>query len=409
MDDLRPEIHEAFADQQSKLGNLADSRERLVRGALAARNVHREGRTQLAAGVAALVIAALVIATFAYVRNGVGATRHGPPVPASSPTPLSRPLSVSNDTPVILYSDPVNEAQVDGITWDGKQKGKVAWPAKQATANPPANLFATAAEIRDRSGAVVATGNFYGKSFIGTWADDGQHFCLMVPAGLPGPSGVPAILQLVLPGQAPRTVAQVGRMYEQVITKVFACSVRKDRAVVFQSFGNSPAAAQYWVVQLSTGKVLWTHTFNPSSATLVVASPDGEYISETSVAQANPGSAIYSADGTHLAQLSASVDAFCWDGSLAVTNGGNVSQPVTVVAWRSGNVLWSGPAGYILSRVEPQPDGSSLAIWISAPTQLTYASGPHADLYVIASDGHVIAHVRDTTSYLISAPALSPG
>jgi hypothetical protein len=140
-----------------------------------------------------------------------------------------------------------------------------------------------------------------------------------------------------------------------------------------------------------------------------VASPDGEYISETSVAQANPGSAIYSADGTHLAQLSASVDAFCWDGSLAVTNGGNVSQPVTVVAWRSGNLLWTGPAGYILSRVEPQPDGSSLAIWISAPTQLTYASGPHADLYVIASDGHVIAHVRDTTSYLISAPALSPG
>src|SRR6266849_511954 len=90
MDELRPEIQEAFAKEQSKLGNVADSRERLVRGALAARNVHREGRTQLAAGVAAVVIAALVIATFAYVRNGIGPARHAPPVPASSPTPLSR-------------------------------------------------------------------------------------------------------------------------------------------------------------------------------------------------------------------------------------------------------------------------------------------------------------------------------
>jgi hypothetical protein len=322
---------------------------------------------------------------------------------------MSRPLNVSNDTPVILFADPVNEAQVDGITWDGKQKGKVDWPAKQVAPNPSANLFATATEIRDRSGKVVATGNFGGKSFVGTWSDDGQQICSMVPAGLPGPNGTPAILQIVTPGQTPRTVAQVGRMYEQVITRVFACSVRKDRAVVFQGFGNSPAAAQYWVVQLSTGKVLWTHTFNPSSAPLIVASPDGEYISETNVAQANPGSAIYSADGTLLAHLSATVDGFCWDGSLVVTNGGNVSEPVGVVAWRSGNLPWMGPAGNFLSRVEPQPEGSSLAIWVSTRAQLTDAGGPHADLYVIASDGHVIAHVRDTTPYLISAPALSPG
>src|SRR5258708_33162677 len=106
----------------------------------------------------------------------------------------------------------------------------------------------------------------------------------MVPAVLPEPRGVPAVLQIVTPGQAPRSVAQVGRIYEQVFTGVAACSVRKDRAVVIQSFGNSPAIAEYWVVQLSTGKVLWTHTFDSSKAPLVVASPDGEYIAETTVA-----------------------------------------------------------------------------------------------------------------------------
>jgi hypothetical protein len=408
MDELRPEIHEAFDKQQSKLGNLGDSRERLVRGALAARTVHHEGQMPFAAGVAALVIATLVIATFAYVRYGVGVTRHGPPIPASSPTPLTRPLDVSNDTPVILYADPVNEAQVDGITWDGTQTGKVDWPAKGATANPSANLFAGAGGVRDRSGNVVggysaarASGILGFKLFDGTWVDDGQQICSMFPATFPiNASGVPAILELVTPGQTPRGVAQVGRIYEYVFTGVAACSVRNDRAVVVQSLAKSPAIAEYWVVQLSTGKILWTHTFDSSSPRLVVASPDGEYVAETTVAPLDTGTAIYGADGTLLAQLSGSVDGFCWDGSLAVMNGGRVSEPVTVVAWRSGKVLWTGPAGYIAPRVEPQPDGSSLAIWISTPTQLTYANGPHADVYVIASNGHVVAHMHETTPSL---------
>jgi hypothetical protein len=293
------------------------------------------------------------------------------------------------------------------MTWDGKQTGRVDWPAKGATTNPSANLFAGAGGVRDRSGNVVvgysaasATGVLGLKFFDGTWADDGQQICSMWPTGRIGANGTPAILELVTGGQTPRSVVQVGRIYEHVFTGVAACSVRKDRAVVVQSFGNSPAIAEYWMVQLSTGKVLWTHTFDFSTPRLVVASPDGEYISETSVAQTNPGSAIYSADGTLLAQLTGSVDGFCWDGSLAVMNGGNVSQPVTVVAWPSGRVLWTGPAGYVAPRVEPQPDGSSLAIWISTPTQLTYANGPHADLYVIGSDGQVVAHVHETTPYL---------
>src|SRR5712691_11145516 len=175
MDELRPEIHEAFAEQQSKLGNLADSRDRLGRGALAARNVHREGRAQLAAGVAALVIAALVITTFAYIRNGVGTTRHGPPVPASSPTPLRRPLNVSNQTPVILYHDPASFDQLDGMTWDGKVSGRVgAGATNGGIGNAQGSLYSTSTDLRNRFDQVLAT--YSGKDLGVFWADDGVHY-----------------------------------------------------------------------------------------------------------------------------------------------------------------------------------------------------------------------------------------
>src|SRR2546428_736538 len=179
MDELRPEINEAFAAQQSKLGSLADSRDRLVRAGLAARNAHREGRTQLAAGVAAVVIAALVIATFAYVRNGVGVVRHGPPVPASSPTPLRIPLNVSDQTPVILYHDPASFDQLDGMTWDGKVSGRVgAGAANGGIGNAQGSLYSTSTDLRNRFDQVLAP--YSSKDLGAFWADDGVHYCAVV-------------------------------------------------------------------------------------------------------------------------------------------------------------------------------------------------------------------------------------
>src|SRR5712692_4963454 len=189
-------------------------------------------------------------------------------------------------------------------------------PIPRPTFSPPRRRFGTGQARSSPAGISVAN------SSMGRGRTTGNKSVRWFRPAYPDPTESRRYFRSSYPGKAPRNVAQVGRIYEQVITKVLACSVRKDRAVVFQSFGNSPAAAEHWVVQLSTGKVLWTHTFDPSSAKVVVASPDGEYISETSVAQANPGSAIYGADGTLLARLRARVEGFCWDGSLAVTNGG---------------------------------------------------------------------------------------
>jgi hypothetical protein len=395
MDELRREVNEAFDKGQADLGDLGGVRERIVRQALSARGTRTGRHLQLAAGLAAVLIVAVVIATFAYARSGSQPTHGGPPRPSASPTPLSRPLSVPNDTPVLLYADPAN-AQIDGMTWDGKQSGRADWA--NGLANPSATLFVRPTEIIDRSGRVVATGNFGLKGFFsGTWADDDFHFCQMVPFDHIGPGGVPATLQLVAPGSQPRSVARVGMVYEQAVLRVAVCSVRTDRAVVVQGYGNSVSTAQYWVVQLSTGKVLWTHRFDISSDMTIVVSPDGQYIAEDDFGFSSH-SVIYGADGSALVNLNAHVDAFSADNSLVVIDDAFGLGHTTVHTWSGGSdislqaPIWSAPAGYELSAVEPQPDGSALAIWMHLVQVGESTTLP--DLYVVASDGKVIAHIR---------------
>lgn len=406
MDELRRDLNAAFDNEQSELGNLAGTRNRLMRNALAARETRSGARLQLAAGIAAVVIAAIVIATFAYVRGDTH--RATPTIPAASPrasappTPLSRALSVDPSTPVILYHDPAKYDQIDGITWDGKQSGRVDWAVAGAVANPSANRFGTTTQITDRSGRVLATGNFGAKYFTGTWADDGLSFCQMVPFDFLG-ANVPATLQLVTPGSAPLSVAQVGQVIEQATLRVAACSVRRDRAVVVQGFGNSPAAAQYWVVQLSTGKILWAHQFDISQSVTVVASPDAQYVAENAEGQSPPTSLIYGADGAVFAHLNAHIQGFCWDGSLAVADQGAGVGPVNVIKASDGSIVWSGPSGSAAYtwHYAAEPDSATLAVGIR---DLAYPPDPinaqsvaltPVDIYIIASDGHVIVLVKD--------------
>lgn len=91
-DDLRQDLRSEFERQQGGLGEIRSGRETVVKRALANRGEPFGGRLQFAAGVAAVVIAALVIATFAYVRAGVGVSRHGPPTRAASSGRLASPV-----------------------------------------------------------------------------------------------------------------------------------------------------------------------------------------------------------------------------------------------------------------------------------------------------------------------------
>src|SRR6266849_1599600 len=145
----------------------------------------------------------------------------------ASPTPLAQPLHVPLTTPVILFHDPVNPDQVDGITWDGTTSGRVAASGAKLgfTPNPAGTLYATFPDrIYDRSGHQVGSygGNMKG---FGTWADDERHYCQMVGRSATPPlNGEPASLQVGAPGETTRTVAQIGTVGLQATIAVAACS-----------------------------------------------------------------------------------------------------------------------------------------------------------------------------------------
>jgi len=92
MDNLPNDLRAAFERQQSRLGEIRGAREKLVRRALESRDKPPlDGRLQFAAGIAAVLIAVLVIATFTYVR-GRGIFHEGPVPGAASPSRLGTPV-----------------------------------------------------------------------------------------------------------------------------------------------------------------------------------------------------------------------------------------------------------------------------------------------------------------------------
>jgi hypothetical protein len=369
----------------------------MLRAATAGRRVNSQLWPSVA-GVALVLVAAAAIGVSVVVRglhprNVV--TNHPSPTPIATPTatpaptPMSQQLHVPDTTPVILFHDPVDVQQIDGITWDGSARGRVAVGPEFAngfTPNPAGTLFGGTGYVRDRAGTVVATPAVTTKGFAGTWSDDGQHYCSMVsenPFGQAG--GKPATLQLTLVGQTPRNVVQVGRAYEQTSVGVAACSIEKDLAVAVQS-GSAGNTVQFWVVKLSTGRVLWTRAAGGN----IVASRDGQYIAENTPAA---GTTIYGPTGAVLGHAAGWIGAFSWDGSLAVQMAANGS--VSVVRWRDGTVLWSGPSDGGYWTALPEPGGQRIAVSVLDPERPQTGGFPFRNIYVVGPDGQAVKLLTD--------------
>jgi hypothetical protein len=336
-------------------------------------------------------------------------------------------LTVSASTPVILFTDPGNSNQIDGLTWDGQRAGKVteipspfqsvcqttgttdvcssppvgggAPPLNSAeSSNPDGSLFVAFPYFYDRSGRVVATlkGGPYsdpgvGEYFVGTWADDNHQYCQVQPR-FGGATAVTGTLQLTTPGGTPRDVVRIGsQAASEYSLTVGACSVLADRAVMVQhtptlgSGGNT--IDQYWVVELSSGHVLWTHDLRGAGVARVISSRDGRYVAEVPTRGA---STIYGPSGSVVGHVSGLVEAFSWDGSLTlvVSNGA-----ATVVRWSDGTVVRTVPAREGVSGFQPEPGGSSFAI-----------RTVNGALYIVSAAGRVIAQ-RDVPGLLGCIPA----
>jgi hypothetical protein len=342
--------------------------------------------------VAATAIGVSVVVRGLHPKNVV--TNHpspsamATPTATPAPTPMSQQLQVPATTAVILFHDPLDDQQVDGINWDGSARGRVglADVGSGFVQNPAGTLYGWTDSVHDRSGAVVATLPKLTKGFPGTWADDGQHICTMVsenPFGQPG--GKPATLQVSDLGRSPRNVVQVGRAYEQTGIGVAACSIDKDIAVAVQS-GSAGNTVQFWVVKLSTGRVLWTRTGGGN----IVASRDGQYIAENTPAA---GTTIYGPTGAVLGHVAGWIGAFSWDGSLAVI--GSYNGPVSVVRWRDGSVIWTGPADGAYEDALPEPGGQRIAVSVRDPQQPQTGGFPPKNVYVVGPDGHAVKLLTD--------------
>jgi hypothetical protein len=395
MNDLRRELNEVFARQQTEMGDISGASNRMLRAATGARRVNPQLWPSLA-GVALVLIAASAIGVSIVIRgqhpkNVV--THHPSPTPIATPkatpvtTPMSQPLQVPSTTPVILFRDPASDQQLDGITWDGAARGRVAAGPQVGMGfmqNPAGTLYQLIGVISDRTGAVVAPGT--GKKGFGTWADDGQHYCSMVSkSALPPAGGEPATLQLTAVGQAPKNVVQVAHMYDQASSGVASCSLERDRAIVAQ-FTSVGTTVQYWVVQLSTGRILRTHSSDDMRS-----SRDGQFIAEISYDPATTRSTttIYSPTGAVLAHLAGRIEAFSWDGSLAVQMA-DYNGPVKVVRWQDGTVLWSGPidGGYL--NALPEPGGQRIAVWVRDPQHPQTGGFAPGNVYVVGPDGQAV-------------------
>jgi len=404
MNNLRRDINEVFAKQQGQLGDVASSGNSMLRAATAGRRVNRQLWPSVA-GVALVLVSASAIGVSVVIRglhskNAV--TNHPSPTPVATatatpaPTAMSQPLQVPPSTPVILFHDSVDVQQIDGVTWDGSVRGRVgATDAGMGfTQNPAGTLYGWTDSIHDRSGAVVATLPVTTKGFPGTWADDGRHLCSMVgesPFGQPG--GKPTTLQVSVLGQAPRNVLQVGRAYEQTSIGVATCSIEKDRAVIVQSGGQGIGTAQFWVVQLSSGRIVWTRSYTLDGLNTVDIRPsrDGEFIAEVKSACC-PATAstttIYGPTGAVLGHSTGRVQAFSWDGSVAVV--AEYSGPVSIIRWRDGTVVWRAPAGGGYLDAMSEPGGQRIAVSLSDPQHPQTGGFPPRNIWAVGPDGHAV-------------------
>jgi hypothetical protein len=215
----------------------------------------------------------------------------------------------------------------------------------------------------------------------------------MYGAGPRGPSF--AVLQLVAPGGNASNIASIGP-YEATpntpVPIVNACSVENDRAVVSEATTSPGFSVQDWVVQLSTGRILWTHTINkltgPPAGVGIVATHDGQFVAESIFSPASASATIDGPDGSVVAHPNGWVQAFSWDGSLAVTSP-SVGSPVTLVRWRDGVVVWTGPAGLHFRAAKAEPNGTRIAIGLFNPSPDPTAE-PIVGLYVISADGRLV-------------------
>jgi hypothetical protein len=408
MSDFRHRLREAFAAEQQGLEPIAGVSHALLDGRLTGRG-RRGLLPQLAAALGIVLAVSAVVGILVLTRAQRSATParsqatvapSAAATPAPRPTPVSNAFTVPDSVPALVFGDAIDHSQLDAVAWAGTGLGRIAGlPAGVVVPNPSGTLFITAGGIVDRRGQVVASLLVADKQAPPTWADDGRTLC-RISSATGTAAGVPAFLETAALTGGWRRVGQYGTVHDQSGVGLAACSVLNDRAVIVERAGQGTSTKQVWVVQMSTGRVVWSRSYqlDGSGTTETSASRDGSYVAEGSARccpMAGFKTTVYGPDGSIVRAFDGHAGgyagaSFSWDGERMVLASGTDEGTVTVVDVRSGVVEWTAPPGRKVAGVVAEPVvGGRLGVILNDKGAFAGSDGyaPTGDLYFVDASG----------------------
>ncbi len=312
----------------------------------------------------------------------------------------AKPATVDGTLPVDLAyystyahsaSDPIQGlATIYSLDWTGKPRAtiRISQPAGVGPKYGPvprtirsvspdgSRLLLSDGTALDQSGRPV--GQIDGTVGFGwRWAEDNAHVCeLTVPGYASFKGGTlegPVSLLWTSLTSEPLPVVVVGSVGASDSVAVVACNKDTDRAVVIRSTTVSvpnrntmsaiSAANELMVIEISTGRFLYRHTYpigsQPLSGTQVVISSDGHYAAESlhyapleMRLSRDPASATIIRElpsGRELGTIdSGNVVAFSGDDSLVLTKTSPAADSVQsqLIDWKSGHPAWKRAGGF---------------------------------------------------------------
>jgi dipeptidyl aminopeptidase/acylaminoacyl peptidase len=152
------------------------------------------------------------------------------------------------------------------------------------------------------------------------------------------------------------------------------------------------------VVELSTGRTIWSKSYPQDGVTIVDIRPsrDGQYIAVVThhLGGGPDSTVVFTGTGSVLAHVAGRIEAFSWDGSLAVQMA-DLSGPVSVIRWRDGTVIWTGPTGEGYEDAMPEPGGQRLALQLRDPAIPQTGGFPAVNVYVVSAEGTSLELLKD--------------
>jgi hypothetical protein len=400
MEDLRPEVRDAFAKEQAKHPPAVSLRHDVVSATALNRRPQRS--YQWIAVAAALAIAALVVAGLLSSRvlqraNVPGATPGVSPSPRSTDDYGPPPAGVN----LIWVHDPNHPTWLDGFGWDLKVRATLKLDPEKTnvTMAPDGQAFGLGLyakggnwEYLDRLGNSVAAPTTLAGAINPRWADDNQHVCSIRF----DQQTFEWTVWTQLPGEAPKQVSVVAQdtSIGQTGLSLEACSFKNDAAVVVRTVIASPT--EYWVIRLSDGKVILHRTRTGTDVSNIVASHDGTLIalnSARSTGAVDGGASstvvIRVSDGTVVATLDATMGVLGFSGdnsrvlvTLAPWVGGSAAH-LGVVNLASGATVWQDTGSALFGGFIAEPGGSRFVLAYPTGQQ---GPGP-ATIVVVNGDG----------------------